>query len=63
MVKFAFMGLFEARKGKLVVLTDLEYVSIEDDEATPGPLFSGAEAKIKTFILDPEVGYRVFPRP
>lgn len=62
-LKFAFMGVLEARKGKIVVLTDLEYVSIEDDRATPGPLFSNTTAKFKTFILDPEVGYRVWNNP
>ena len=62
-LKFAFMGVFEARKDKLVVLTDLEYVSIGDDRATPGPLFSAVDTKIKTFIFDPEVGYRVFQDP
>lgn len=62
-LKFAFMGVLEARKGKIVVLTDLEYVSIEDDRATPGPLFSNATAKFKTFIFDPEVGYRVWNNP
>ena len=62
-LKFAFMGVLEARKGKVVVLTDLEYVSIEDDRATPGPLFSSANAKFKTFIFDPEVGYRVWNNP
>jgi hypothetical protein len=59
-LNFAFMGVLEARKGKLVSLTDLEYVSIEDDRATPGPLFSNATAKFKLFIVDPEVGYRVW---
>lgn len=62
-LKFAFMGVLEARKGKVVVLTDLEYVSIEDDRATPGPLFSNATARFKTFIFDPEVGYRVWNNP
>jgi hypothetical protein len=62
-LKFAFMGVFEARKGKLVSLTDMEYVSLSDDRATPGPLFSGVTTKIKMFIFDPEVGYRVFDDP
>jgi opacity protein-like surface antigen len=57
------MGVFEARKGKLVFLTDLEYVSIEDEGATPGPLFSNVTAKFKTFIFDPEVGYRIYDDP
>lgn len=62
-LKFAFMGVFEARKGKLVSLTDMEYVSLSDDRGTPGPLFSGVTTKIKMFIFDPEVGYRVFDDP
>lgn len=62
-LKFAFMGVVEARKNKLVVLVDTEYVSISDDKATPGPLYSGVTAKVKTFIFDPEVGYRVFQDP
>ena len=62
-LKFAFMGVFEARKGKIVSLTDMEYVSLSDDRGTPGPLFSGVTTKIKMFIFDPEVGYRVFDDP
>jgi opacity protein-like surface antigen len=60
---FALMGVFEARKGKLIVLTDMEYVAISDDKATPGPFFSNVNAKFKTFIFDPEVGYRVLDNP
>lgn len=62
-LKFALMGVVEARKGKFVLLVDTEYVSIEDDRATPGPFFSDVTAKFKTFIFDPEVGYRVFAKP
>jgi hypothetical protein len=59
-LKFAFMGVFEAHKGKWGIQTDVEYVSVEDDKATPGPLFSSANAKIKTFVFTPEVGYRIY---
>lgn len=62
-LKFALMGVFEARKNKFVVLVDTEYVSIEDERATPGPFFSNATAKFKTFIFNPEVGYRVYENP
>jgi hypothetical protein len=62
-LKFALMGVFEARKDKVLVLTDVEYISIGDDRATPGPLFSNLDAKFKLFIFDPEVGYRVFENP
>lgn len=60
---FALMGVLEARKGKFVTLTDVEYVAVSDDKATPGPLFSNVKAKFKTFIFDPEVGYRVLDHP
>ena len=62
-LKFALMGVFEARKGKFMLLTDMEYVHIEDDKATPGPLFSDVNAKFKVFIFDPEVGYRLYENP
>lgn len=54
-----FMATFEARRNRLIVLTDLQYSNLGTERPTPGPLFSGATAEFKTFILDPEVGYRV----
>lgn len=62
-LKFAFMGVFEAHKGKWAVQTDVEFVSLEDDRVTPGPLFSSANAKIKTFVFTPEVGYKIYHDP
>ena len=62
-LKFAFMGVFEAHKGKWAMQTDVEFVSLEDDKATPGPLFSSANAKIKTFVFTPEVGYKIYNDP
>jgi hypothetical protein len=62
-LKFAFMGVFEAHKGKWAMQTDLEFVSLEDDKATPGPLFSSANAKIKTFVFTPEAGYKIYNDP
>lgn len=62
-LNFAFMGTFEARKGKFISLTDLEYVSVSDDKATPGPLFSTVDAGFKTFIFDEEIGYRLLENP
>ena len=58
-LNFGFMGTFEARKNRLVILTDLQYSDLSTEHTTPGPLFSGARASFKTFVLDPEVGYRV----
>lgn len=55
-----FMGAFEARKNKFILLADLQYSNLGIERPTPrGLLFSGAEADFKTFIFDPEVGYRV----
>src|SRR5688500_9884997 len=62
-LKFAVMGVFEAHKGRWAVHTDVEYVSIESDRATPGPLFSSANAKIKTFVFTPGVAYRLYHDP
>jgi hypothetical protein len=62
-LNFAFMGTFEARKGKFISLTDLEYVSVSAEKATPGPLFSTVDAGFKTFIFDQEVGYRLLENP
>jgi hypothetical protein len=61
-LNFGFMAIFEARKNKLVVLTDVLYISLSDSKATPGPLFSSAEANFKAFILDPEAGYNLARR-
>ena len=58
-LNFFIMGTFEARKGKFISLTDLEYISISDEKATPGPFFSTVDAGFKTFIFDTEVGYRL----
>jgi len=54
-----FMGTFEARRNKLIFATDLQYSNLGTENPTPGPLFSNASADFKTFVLDPEVGYRV----
>ncbi|MCM3902900.1 MAG: hypothetical protein ND866_14435 [Pyrinomonadaceae bacterium] len=62
-LKFAFMGVFEAHKNKWAIQTDVEFVSLEDEKATPGPLFSSANAKIKTFVFTPEVGYKIYSDP
>ena len=62
-LNFSFMGTFEARKGRFVSLTDIEYVSVSDEKATPGPFFSTVDAGFKTFIFDQEVGYRLYDDP
>ena len=56
---FAAMGLADARRGKLLVVTDILYTDLRGQRATPGPLFSSVNPQQKMFILTPEVGYRV----
>ena len=58
-LNFGFMGTFEARKNKLIILTDLQYSDIATEKGNPGPLFSSSRASFKTFVFDPEVGYRL----
>jgi len=63
-LNFGFMGTLEARKNRLVILTDLQYSNLGTDRATPrSVLFSTASADFKTFVFDPEVGYRVLDNP
>jgi len=62
-LNFGFMGTFEARKNKFISLTDLQYSNLGTERPNPGILFSSATADFKTFILDPEVGYRVAENP
>ena len=58
-LNFGFMGTFEARKNRFVFLTDLQYSDLATEKGNPGPFFSSTRASIRTFILDPEVGYRI----
>ncbi len=53
------MGLADARRDKLVVLTDVIYTDLRGQHATPGPLFSSVDPQQRLFILGPEGGYRV----
>ncbi len=62
-LNFGFMATFEARKNRWMILTDLQFSNLGTDNSTPGPFFSSSEADFKTFILDPEVGYRVLENP
>ena len=58
-LSFGFMGTLEARKNRFIIITDFQYSNLGTDHPTPGPLFTSATASFKTFILDPEVGYRI----
>lgn len=58
-LNFGVMGTLEARKNRFIILLDLQYSDIATERGNPGPLFSSSRASFKTFVLDPEVGYRV----
>ncbi len=59
---FVFTGSFEAHKGKFTSLSDMEYVDVSDNKATPGPLFSSVQANFKNFFFDTEAGYRILSK-
>ncbi len=52
------MGAFEARRGRLLLLTDMQYIRLTDQKETPGGLFSDAEIEIKQFVFEPKAGFR-----
>jgi hypothetical protein len=57
-LNFAFMGFIQANYEKVDIQTDVMYMNLSDEHATPGPLFSSVDAGQKAFILTPEAGYR-----
>jgi hypothetical protein len=56
---FAAMGLADARRENLVVVTDVMYSDLRGQRATPGPLFSSVNPEQRMFVLTSEGGYRV----
>jgi len=58
-INFGFMSTFDARKNRFVLVTDLQYSDLSTERASLAPLFSGTRGSFKTFVLDPEVGYRL----
>lgn len=62
-LKVGFMGLGEARRGRVGVLTDLLFVRVGDQQAVPVPqLPFPVQVKLMTttFTLTPEFAYRVY---
>ena len=53
------MAAIEAERDRFVTATDVMYLNLSDEHATPGPLFSSANAVEKSFILGPVAGYRL----
>jgi hypothetical protein len=58
-INSAFSLIGEVRKGRLGVVADVNYSDIEDDEATPGPLFSALTSRTKTWIASMAGFYRL----
>jgi hypothetical protein len=55
----AAMVVADARWNRIVAATDLIYIDLRGERATPGPLFSSVNPQQKLLILTPEGGYRV----
>ncbi len=56
-LNFAWSTMLDVGKGRFGVVTDLQYIHLEDDHTfsgPPPPLFSGVNANSKLFVLDPE---------
>ena len=58
----AVMLLVEVRKGRFGMLADLTYLSVEVDDATPGPLFGDAKLESETLTATLDFAYRAIER-
>jgi opacity protein-like surface antigen len=56
---FSFMGVFEARKGRWSILTDINYTELSPSATTRDVLFSSAEMKMKQFLGNVALNYQV----
>jgi|SRR5215831_5825338 len=61
-LNFGFMAAFEARKGRLGLFTDLLYLKVSAENATPGSLFSSVKLTQKVFMLEEAVAYRLYEK-
>lgn len=52
------MGVFEARKGRFVLVNDLIWIKLSKTVDTPGPLLSSIKVGANQFVLNPQAGYR-----
>jgi opacity protein-like surface antigen len=60
---FAFMGAFEARKGKLSLFTDGMYFKLSPSNDTPGPLTETVRVGTQMTVISGYAAYRVFEDP
>jgi opacity protein-like surface antigen len=62
-LEFAFMGTFEARKGKLSLFTDGMYFRLSPTNSTPGPLVDEVAVKTQMTVISSYAAYRVYDDP
>jgi opacity protein-like surface antigen len=60
---FAFMGAFEARKGKLSLFTDGMYFKLSPTNSTPGPLTDSVTVRTQMTVISGYAAYRVYDDP
>ena len=56
---FAYMGAFEARHGRWGIMTDINYAETSDNIDTREVFFSGGDFKMKQFLGNVTLNYRV----
>jgi opacity protein-like surface antigen len=60
---FAFMGAFEARKGKLSLFTDGMYFKLSPTNDTPGPITDSVTVRSQMTVISGYAAYRVYDDP
>jgi opacity protein-like surface antigen len=60
---FAFMGNFEARKGKLSLLADGMYFKLSPTNTTPGPITDSVTVRTQMTVISGYAAYRVYEDP
>ena len=60
---FAFMGMFEARHGRLGIMADLNYAETSDILGARDILFTGGDFKMKQFLGNITLSWRVVETP
>ena len=61
-LNFGFMAALEARKNRFGLFTDLLYLKVSAENATPGALFSSVKLTQKVFMLEEAVAYRLYEK-
>ncbi len=56
---FAYMGAFEARRGRWSIMTDINYAELSDSFAMRGLIFTSGEFKMQQLLSNVTVNYRV----